>query len=290
MKKILAVINFWPSADKVLRKAQAVAAAIHAEIYVYCPVSSEIEEMNRYVGFDNFDDVKAELLALSEARLEQLPGIDQLEYQVEWQSRPYQGVAAKAEELSAELVVMSLSGHSILGDFLHKPDDWHLLRDAKCPVLVVNEEDRPYHAVVAAIDALDGAEVHSALTARILDEAAMMSEMLRLPLKVVSVVPEPTYIYSDLVVIDSMTIAKFRADAETIAAQCQAQILARSGVKVHSAQVVVGRVETELQKVLAEAGLLVIGTIANKGIKGVFVGNTCERLLRHLQGDMLVVN
>lgn len=290
MKKILAVMNFWPSAEKVLRKARAVASAIHAEIHVYCPVSSEIEEMNRYVGFDNFDEVKAELLALSEAKLEQLPGIDQLESQVEWQTRPYQGVASKAEELSAELVVMSLSAHSLLGDFLHKPDDWHLLRDAKCPVLIVNDEDKPYHAVVAAIDALDGADEHSALTARILDEAAMMSEMLRLPLKVVSVVPEPSYIYSDLVVIDSIAIAKFRADAEAMATQYQAQILARAGVKVHSAQVVVGRVETELQKVLAESGLLVIGTIANKGVKGVFIGNTCERLLRHLHGDMLVVN
>lgn len=290
MKKILAVINFWPSAEKVLLKARAIASAIHAEVYVYCPVSSEIEEMNRYVGFDNFEDVKAELLALSEARLEQLPGIEQLDFQVEWQFRPYQGVAGKAEELSADLVVMSLSSHSILGDFFHKPDDRHLLRDAKCPVLVVNEEDRPYHAVVAAIDALDGAEDHSALTARILDRAAMMSEALHLPLKVISVVREPSYIYSDLVVVDSVAIAKFRLEAEDMAADYQAQILARMGVKPHSAQVVVGRVETELQKELAESGLLVIGTIANKGIKGVFVGNTCERLLRHLQGDMLVVN
>jgi universal stress protein E len=290
MKKILAVINFWPNAEKVLRQARSVATAIQGEVHVYCPVSSEIEEMNRYVGFDNFDDVKAELLELSAAKLEQLPGMDQLESEVEWQSRPYQGVASKAEELSAELMVISMSGHSVLGDFLHRPDDWHLLRDAKCPVLVVNDEDRPYHAVVAAIDALDGAEEHSALTARILDKAVMMSEALHLPLRVVSVVPEPSYMYSDLVVIDSIAIAKFRAEAEAMAAAYQAQILARMGIKAHSAQIVVGRVETELQKVLAESGLLVIGTIANKGIKGVFVGNTCERLLRHLQGDMLVVN
>lgn len=290
MKKILAVINFWPSAEKVLRKARSVVSAIQGEIHVYCPVFSEIEEMNRYVGFDNFEDVKVELLELSAAKLDQLPGMDQLESLVEWQSRPYKGVASKAEELSAELIVMSLSGHSVLGDFLHRPDDWHLLRDAKCPVLIVNDEDRPYHGVVAAIDALDGAEEHSALTARILDEAAMMSEALHLPLKVVSVVPEPSYIYSDLVVIDSIAIAKLRVEAETMAVDYQAQILARMGVKPHSAQVVVGRVETELQKVLAESGLLVIGTIANKGLKGVFIGNTCERLLRHLQGDMLVVN
>ena len=290
MKQILAVINYWPDAEVLLRRARHIAEALEAEVYVYCPVSSEIEEMNRYVGFENFEEVKQELIDETLSRLKALPDIGDLQTDVEWRSRLYRGVADKAESLAAEMILMSRSDHNIVGDFLHKPDDWHLLRDAPCPVLILNREHNPYHAVVAAVDALEDNEEHHSLNARILDEARMMSEILRLPLNVVTVVPEPAYVYSDMTAVNSVVIDQFREESEALARAEQKKMLSRLGIQPHAATVVLGRVETVLQHSLSEAGLLVLGTIANKGLKGFFIGNTCERLLSHLEGDMLVVN
>lgn len=290
MKKVLAVINYWPTADMLVSKAKEIAAAIKAEVCVYCPVSSQIEEMNRYVGFENFEDVKLELINECKMRLEALPGIEELETIIDWQSQMYRGVANRAESISAEMVLMSRSEHNFLGDLLHRPDDWHLLREAPCPVLVMNLEHSPYRSVIAAVDALEDDDQHRILNARILDEAQMMAEILGLPLSVITVVPEPSYIYSDMTTVGSVTLSKFSDQLLATAEARQQQMLLRLGVKPHTAKVVIGPVVGELQSAMSASGLLVMGTIANKGLKGFFLGNTSERLLSHMQGDMLVVN
>jgi len=290
MRVVLAVINNLPYADRVLNKARLIARATRGRVHIYCPVSSEFEELNRYIGFDNYDAVKEALLDEYRAQLEQLSDEDAGNAEIEWQSRPYRAVAEKAEQVSAEMIVMSASKHSAIGDFLHKPDDWHLLRDARCPVLILSGEERAYRSVVAAVDALEATDAHATLNARLLDNARLMAETLKLPLKVLSVVPDPAYIYSDFAASDSRAIVAFRSQAEATARERQAQILALYGIHAQQRSVRTGRVEDVLQEALTEDGLLVIGTIANKGLKGFFVGNTAERLLKHLEGDMLVVN
>lgn len=290
MPAILAVINHWPSAERILERAAILARATGAQLQVYCPVSSEVEELNRYIGFDNYEEVKEELLRENRARLEELLEGRDSDFLVEWQPRSYRGVSAHAEAVSAALIIMSASEHSIVGDFLHKPDDWHLLRDAPCPVMILSHEPRPFRAVVAAVDALDDSEGAEPLNARILDEARMLSEAFALPLSVVSVVPDPVYLYSDLSATDTSVMTRFRDQARQAADRRQQKLLEHYGVAVHERQVVCGRVEKVLHEAVGDAGLLVIGTIANKGLRGFFLGNTAERLLQRQKGDMLVVN
>ncbi|MCK9503158.1 MAG: universal stress protein [Porticoccaceae bacterium] len=290
MTKILAVINSWPNAERILAKATEIARPVKAEVFVYCPITSRIEEMNRYIGFDNYETVREELLYECQSRLDGLAGMDKLDSLVEWQSKPYRAVAAKAEELSAAMVVMGVSEHSVLGDFIHKPDDWHLLRDATCPVLIMGEQEQDYTAVTVAVDVMEDSDEHQSLNARILDEAKLMAEALHLPLKVITVIPEPSYIYSDISATNTLVMENFRSQAQAMAKERQGELLSRLGIRAHSSDVVAGPVETQLQHAQDDSGLLVIGTIANKGLKGFFLGNTAERLLQHLRGDMLVVN
>ncbi len=290
MSAILAVINHWPSAGRILERAEAIAGATGAELQVYCPVSSQVEELNRYIGFDNYEDVKEELLRENRERLDELLAGRDCDFRVEWQPESYRGSAARAEAISAALIVMSVSDHSIVGDFLHKPDDWHLMRDAPCPVMVLARETHPFRAVLAAVDALAESQEAEQLNARILDEAETLAETFDLPLKVISVVPDPAYLYSDISVADTRVMTRFREQAKQTANRLQDKLLEHYGVEPAHRSVVCGRVERVLQESVEEAGLLVIGTIANKGLKGFFLGNTAERLLQHLEGDMLVVN
>jgi nucleotide-binding universal stress UspA family protein len=55
-------------------------------------------------------------------------------------------------------------------------------------------------------------------------------------------------------------------------------------------KVLTGQVESELAEVVASSSLLVIGSAANRGLAGKFLGNTSEKILHYLTSDMLVVH
>ncbi len=288
MNTILGVITDWNLAPQVLERTRQLAKAYGARVCLYCPVTDQLEEMNRYIGFDNYDAVKEEIMADSRDRLEQLVEGEDMETVLDWQSHTYKGVASQAEEWSAVLIVMAMSEHHVVGDLLHKADDWHLLREAPCPVLLLSRSEHPFRSVVAAVDCLDDSEANQSLNARVLDAARALADTMKLPLTVTSVVPDPGYAYGELAM--SKLMVEYRQHAEASVRQVQTQLLARLGIQAERQQVAVGAVERVLEEAVADAGILVIGTIANKGWKGFFIGNTAERILSRVEGDMMVVS
>jgi universal stress protein E len=288
MNTILGVITDWSLAGQVLSRARQLGKAHGARVCLYCPVTDQLEEMNRYIGFDNYQAVKEEILADNRARLEQLIGDLDIDAVLDWQVHPYQGVAAQAESCSATLIVMAMNEHHVIGDLLHRADDWHLLRAAPCPVLLLSRSDHPFRSVVAAIDSLDESEASQGLAARVLDAARALADVMQLPLTVISVVPDPVYVYGDMAA--SPLMLDYRAQAERTARHNQVTLLARFGVKAERQVVEVGPVARVLEEAAADAGILVLGTLANKGWKGWVIGNTAERILSRVVGDMLVVN
>jgi universal stress protein E len=290
MDTILAVINNWPDADRIVATASRLADALGCDVTLYCPVSNAIEEMNRYIGYDNYEAMKEELVAESRTMMAELEGVEAFDSVVEWQPVPYRAVIEKAQLLSVGMIIVAASEHSMVGDLMHKPDDWHLLRDAHCPVWVLGKEGGEYRRISVAIDVLSDEDEMNTLNGRVLDQAKMLAELYRLPLRVVSVVPDPATLYSDLAVTDSDVMADFRTRAESLVSQRQKHVLELFGIQSDESEVLTGQLEQLLRSVLAEDGVLVVGTSARKGLRGFFLGNTAERLLVHLRGDMLVVS
>ncbi len=204
-----------------------------------------------------------------------------------WCDRVHSAIVSEAERTSAGLVVMMTSHHSLFANLAHTPDDWHLLRDAPCPVWMMTRETRDMDKVVAAVDCLDESEQQQKLSARVIDQARAMATAHQLPLTVVTVVPDPALIYASMVnvpvTVDYLTQLEQQAESKLHA------LLAHLGVTADNVLVKSGRVEDVLVN-LAGYGLLVIGSRANKGVKGLLLGNSAERILNHMQSDMLVVN
>jgi len=304
MGAVLAVLNNWAAAGRLIENAKKLAKARGEQVFIYCPVANALEELNRYIGFENYESVKDELLLESEERLDELAEAEGLETCVEWQPVPYKAVLNKAQELSASTIVMSVSEHSIVGDLLHKPDDWHLLREAACPIWLVGKSlscangsgpgfsgahSSPTRVTVA-VDVLDEAEEHQSTVARLLDQAQLFSQLFDVPLRVVSVLPDPSRMFSDLTLSDSTLMEDFRKEADARVFERQSRILKRLGIQADSCAVIIGQVDQELRNILSKDGFLAIGTAAKTGVKGFFLGNTAERLLHHLDGDMLIVS
>jgi len=285
MQRLLAVISELDSAARVVERARLLANRMHAELLLLRPVQDQLGAWQTHFPEGNFGQLREEILTAERAQLDAVRGGDP--GTVVWCDRTYQAVVEQAEQLGADLIVIQASRHGLLESLFRRADDWHLLREAPCPVLLLPRTPRPVTAVIAAIDALAEGPDQELLAERVLDQARSFAQVHGLPLTVVTVVPDPALIYASPVAIPLSTdLIGELTDHALTALQA---ILERSGLRADQTRVETGRVEDVLAE-LATDGLLVIGSAANKGLKGLVLGNTAERILHHVTTEMLVVN
>ncbi|MFZ5653302.1 MAG: universal stress protein [Pseudomonadota bacterium] len=285
MQQLLAVLGEPDEAQRVLARARFLAAQFHARLRLLLPVQSPLGDWQKYLPAGNVESVREAILAAETARFDALRGAD--EGEVIWCERRYRGIADRALAMGADLILMEASRHGLLENLIHHADDWHLLREAPCPVLLLPRKPQPIRAVIAAVDALAEGPEQELLAERVLDAASAFAHAEQVPLRVVTVMPDPALIYASPVAVplsaDLITELQARAGA------AQRELLERIGLRVDEARIETGRVEDVLAAAAAD-GLLVIGSVANRGLKGLVLGNTAERILRHMTTEMLVVN
>ena len=288
MQNILAIITNWDDAEAVMTRTQQLAEQFNTGVEVLRPVHSPLAELNKYVGFGEVSNISDAIMSEERAQLDGLCTDKGWVSHVVWCDRVHQAIVESAENCGAGLIVMMASHHSILSTLAHTPDDWHLFRDAPCPVLTLVRERKPILRVVAAIDALDLSEAHQVLSARVIDQASALAKAEGVPLTVMSVVPDPALLYAGMV--NAPMSGDFQVQAMAKAKANLQDMLQSFGVTVDAIEVKAGQVENVVTSEGESGGLLVIGSAANKGVKGFWIGNTAERILHHMQSDMLVVN
>lgn len=284
MQRILAVIAELQDAERVVERTRALAAQLHAETVLLRPVQAQLGGWQKVLGAANLDQLREEILAVERESLEAIRGGDRGE--VLWCERTYRVVVERAEALGVELIVIKANRHGALEHFIHA-DDWHLLREAPCPVLVLPRAPKPVSMVLAAVDALADEPDQALLAERVLDQASAFAHAHGLPLTVVTVVPDPALIYASPATAPLAT--DLIGDLTERVRVAQQSLLDSIGLKPDAARVETGRVEDVLAQLAVDA-LLVIGSAANKGLRGLVLGNTAERILHRVTTEMLVVN
>lgn len=298
MKTVLLVVGDCPSTAYLQGRVRALAEMMRAKLHIYRALYDPMEEMDKYVGFDNFALIKEMLLKEERKRIEALvhstvkvslnhsasspvSGMEKgIHCVVEWHKRAPEGILAYAKHINADLIVVERTKHSRLKALVHTPDDWSLLRHAQCPILMLSPFEHSVRAVVAAVNILNVSESHSRLTARVLENAATLAEAFGVSLNIVSVLPISRV---------GIPTASRVAIGDHLLVTLE-QILAELGINADEHQIVEGVVEEELASKAEEAGLLVVGSVGREGISGKLLGNTSERVLYQVQSDVLVVN
>lgn len=289
MENILAVITHWEDAEVILAEAEKLAMRFHTGLEVLVPVHDQLGELSKYLNLQDFSQLQEEIVAAESARLESLCAGKGYRLHVEWTTKVHATIVEKAESYGAGLIVIMASHDPVMSVLIHTPDDWHLFCDTPCPVLAMVKERKACQQVIVAIDVLDSEEAHQQLTARLLDNAVALAKAERVPLKILSVVPDPALVYAGIVnapmsgdfLLNTMAIAEKKAQA----------LVEHLGINPQAIDVLTGRVEEVVsQRALQANALLVIGNAANKGLKGLLIGNTAERILRGMKTNMLVVN
>ena len=302
MKNILVVLDGSESDQHVLNQAVKVADARGSDIRLFMIVYDSIEELNRYVGFDNYAEVKQAILDEAEVKLRVLTDKfgDRFSSTMHWGRRWHFSVVVEARNMSADLIVKAVHRHSRIAEFLHTPEDWHLLREASCPVWLVNDSTDKINKVVAAFSTLEETPEHRQLGERVVFKARDLAAALGVELHVISVIPDLLNSQAMIAPVPAMpgqfpyVLADMGEEALERAQQILSESLARIAVEADVTEVRTGFVDTEMADAVGAAGVLVIGSAAARSIPGKVAaklfGNTSEKVIHHAHGDVLVVH
>ncbi len=171
-----------------------------------------------------------------------------------------------------------------LTDSLFTSVDWKLLRTHRTPVLMVRSEMRgPDAPILVAVEAQPSDQEHLRLSNLILQQARILADQLKRPLHLFSAAPAP---------MQNPAHAEQHTEQQTQAYREACIALAdRYGIPPEQVHVAAGPAELLIadQAKALGAQLLVLGTVARTGLRGVLLGNTAEQVLERVDTDVLVI-
>lgn len=200
----------------------------------------------------------------------------------------YESVIEVAGKHGSDFVIKPMRQHTLFQTVVRTSTDWNLIRHCPFPLLLVSELDTTRgKPVLAAIDVRSGDDNHDTLNDVVLKQALSLAQVLdsdthvttayNMPTPMAAVgsvdaTPYPTS--SDIMKDHSEGVAEFLGDSSV------AEVHVEEGAPAFAINNVANRIS---------AGVIVIGTVARKGISGVLIGNTAEGVLESAKCDVLVV-
>lgn len=212
-------------------------------------------------------------------------GYDNVSHEEAWRDNLHDTIIYVQQAEGCELVIKEHRPDNPLKKALLTPDDWKLLRQCPCAVLMVKSE-RPWTGgrILAAVDVGNQDEDHRRLHASIIDHGHDIAALAKGEMHVISAHPSPMLSAADPVYQLSETIeARYRKACEAFQAEYGISE-ERLHVAEGPADVLIPHTEQRLDAVVT-----VIGTVCRTGITGALIGNTAEVVLDELKGDVLVL-
>lgn len=292
VNKILVAVEQDETASIVLNKAITLARAADAEIHVVRVIYDPNVDSSVHKPEDR-QQLKTFLLEAEETWLEDfIEGVGSdvklIESATIWHKDEYQGIIDAAADCGADMIMKAAHQPQGIDAVVHTPQDWNLLRHSTTPVMMVNPRAwREQPVILAAIDALH--ENQEPLNRSILTEASQLTTILEGNLDIVVSHPyvQP-WIGPNTVPID---FEKVKEEVEAEIRSTVQGLVDSENVKYRYLSIVegtaAGSVGQQVDK--SDAEILVMGTVAREGVRGLVLGNTSEAILYHVQCDVAVL-
>lgn len=277
-------------------KAAQLARALNAQLELFHAITGPLYAELYVKGEGSPRDLEAKAQAHIRKRLESHAApLRKLGMRVnvaaEWDFPAYEAVIRHARRIGADLVVAERHARHPFPHWLLHMNDWELLRSCPVPLLLVKTR-RPYRhpVVLAAVDPTH-AEKPAQLDEDILDAGETVARALRGTLHVVHAHPS---VLSGSRPTDAFSPSQAaRINAEfAAAAKVQLERLLKSTTIPRNRRHLSGEPAAEAIAGTARgtaSSIVVMGALSRSGLKGVFIGNTAERLLDRLTCDVLIV-
>ncbi|OZG72083.1 universal stress protein UspA [Hahella sp. CCB-MM4] len=210
-----------------------------------------------------------------------------------WERPLYSAILERAGEIDADLIVKATHHHSLLNRALFTNTDWHLIREADVPLWFVREEHEwgSHLELMAAVDPLSFSEGVEKLNPKILTLAHQISSNLPSTLSVghaYEPIPTGMLLEFDTVVSD---YESYRDQVQAEHQQALDRLLEEYVEPTTQVYFEEGAPDRFLPDCVNREGIdiLVMGAVSRDGFDRLFIGSTAERVLEHIQCDVVVV-
>lgn len=180
------------------------------------------------------------------------------------------------------------TGHRTESVF-YTPTDWHLLRTSPVPLLIVSAKrwKRRSHHVLATIDFGSKKKPQKDLNKQVLGYAAAMAELLESELHICYALPI-SKVLKELDVIEPREEERKYRNENRDAIKALAD---EYGISMRQIHIRAGEPEKVISGTAkrTKAELVVMGTLARKGLKAALIGNTSEKVLHEVSTDILAM-
>jgi universal stress protein E len=300
IKRILAVTDPTSVAQPALLRAGQVARRVGADLELLVCYHDEYLSGDRLIDAPSLQSAREQVSSVHEDKLEQYAaplresGLG-VSTAVIWDHPLFEGIVRHVLEGGFDLVFKDTHHHAALDRALFSNTDWNLIRTCPAPLWLVKPPgDTPVDTVLAAIDPLHQHDKPAALDDEILRLAGDIAGKLDADLHVFhSYDPrtaEATAI-GNAYIPPSLPYVEIETTIRTLHEKRVGEVTGYHGIPPEKCHLLPGLAHKQLPE-LAEklpAQLVVMGAVARRGVKRLFIGATAERTLEHLPCDLLVV-
>ncbi|MDF2179311.1 universal stress protein [Aliiglaciecola sp. CAU 1673] len=289
MNKLLVIADLPKNKAKALAKARMLATGFDSQVHV---VSFVYEQLKHISGLSTqqMTAIKDSLIAKRSDWLKKelenagLTGAN-VTCEVVWEKNIAGWVTSHSQSSAYDLIIKT--GHRSEGLF-YTPTDWHLLRTCQVPVLLVADKKwKKQQNTLVALDLGSKLKTKQALNKQLLQTAVAWSNAFGGELHVVYCQPMSSLL-KDIVGISAKEAAsKAKREVMPLIEELRGDYPLSKG-QIH---IKAGEPEKVIPSVAADvnAGVVIIGTVGRKGLRGQLLGNTAEKVLSLLKTDALAI-
>ncbi|MBT0586326.1 universal stress protein UspE [Alteromonas oceanisediminis] len=292
---LLVVVDADATQQPALSRAVTLAKRSGAKITALLCIYDFAYEMTTMLSMDERDAMRKAVLAerhdwLSTVVEPYQADTNALKINVVWDNRQYEAIIKHADDVGADLIIKTAHSHDDLASLIFTPTDWHLLRKAPTPVLMVKTHDWPANGnILAAVNVGTQDEAHALLNHKVTNTATHYAQLLDGKVQLANA-------FAGAPINVAIEIPDFDASSHNRSVQQHHQQEMLAFAKEHQISPSCCHVEQGLpervipmvaQKVDAE--LVVIGTVGRVGLSAALIGNTAEHVIDALNCDVLAI-
>ena len=295
-QKILAVIESELPSQKSLARSIEIAKINGASITAFLTIYDFSYEMTTMLSMDERENMRQ---AVIDERTDWLVNLVSEQFGTQgvsidvktvWHNRPYESIIYEVIDKGYDLVVKGTKEHDSLKSVIFTPTDWHIMRKAPVPVLLVKEHDWPSGGqIIAAINVGVDVQEHISLNEEITKQALHFAKLLSSNVHLVnSYSGIPANIVIEIPEFDPTTYDESAKQHHEHFMQIHA---AKHHISKAHCHVDIGLPEDVIPKYAKQldAELVVLGTVGRQGISAALIGNTAEHVIDKLNCDVLAI-
>lgn len=293
--KILAIIDATDETQKSLKRAVELAKKTNASITVLLVVYDFSYEMTTMLSGDERELMRRCMIEERTVWLDEIlaPFADQVQQirpLVEWHNRPFEVIIKHTLQEQYDLIVKATHKHHLLHSVIFTPTDWHLIRKAPVPVLLVKDHAWPENGnIIAAINAANEEDDHKALNHNIIKMAGQFAKVLNAKRYLLNCYPgTPVNLTVEIPEFDPN---QYRQAIRQHHINATLDYAKQYQVPQENCLIEEGLPEDLINSVAKEkdAELIIIGTVGRTGLSAALLGNTAEHLLDAANCDVLAI-